>query len=339
MRLPLGTVVVALCAVAGLVGAQQSANVQRAQRAYEALEYGSAISAARAALGDRLTQPERVSMYEILAFSYGALDSTSKAVDSFRELIFLDPDRAPDIERVSPRINALYALALGEVLVVRNVEIDSASFISGRGSVPIRFKVSRPARVVTRVLGNGVDMVVDTQLVAGSGMAQWHAVTQQGNPVPAGSYQVIVTAIEGRNEFSAQSNVEIAHGTVDTLPHLTALPGYQPLPESVRPPKDWRPLGVAMLYAGLSGGAALALENPDLGTRTRGGVVGVSLAGLVTGVIMSLRTPDPRPVEANIRYNQLLRDQLAARNADIARENADRLRQVLLSVHAVAESR
>jgi hypothetical protein len=328
---------VALCLLSSAVQAQQAAptTIQRARQAYEGLDYSNAIRAARSALGERLSEPDRVSAYEILAFSYGALDSTRQAVDAFRELIFLDPNRAPDVEGVSPRINALYALALGQVLVVRNVTVDSATFVSGQGSVPIRFDVSRPSRVVTRVSGPGYDAVIDSQLVAGSGTMRWKAVTAAGAPVAPGSYQVIVTATEGRNEFSSQAAVGIVHGNVDTLAHLTSLPGYSPLAESVRPPRDWRPLGVAVLYAGLSGGAAMALQNPDLGNGTRGGVVAVSLAGLATGVAMSLRAPDLRPVEANIRYNQLLRDQLAVRNEEIARDNAERLKQVLLIVKPV----
>ena len=333
------SVAVALCVLASVaaVGGAQQTNLQRARTSYDGLDYGSAITSARAALAEKLSEPERISAYEILAFSYGALDSTRQAVDAFRELIFLDPNRAPDVERVSPRINALYALALGQVLVVRNVVIDTATFVGGQGSVPIRFDVSRPSRVVTRVTGpGGYDTVIDSQLVAGSGVAHWRAVTSDGAPVAPGSYQVIVTATEGRNEFSAQGAASVAHAPVDTVAHLSALPGYSPLPESVRPPRDWRPLGVSVLYAGLSGGAAMVLQNPDLGNGTRGGVVAVSLAGLATGLVMSLRAPDPRPVEANIRYNQLLRDQLAIRNAEIARQNADRQKQVLLSVKPVA---
>ncbi len=331
-----GSLVVALLSswLAGTAAGQQT-NIQRARQSYEALEYANAIRAARSALGERLSEPERISAYEILAFSYGALDSTRQAVDAFRELIFLDPNRAPDVERVSPRINALYSLALGQVLVVRNISVDSARFVGGQGAVPIRFDVSRPSRVVTRVTGPGYDAVIDSQLVAGSGTARWTAVTQAGEPVAPGSYQVIVTATEGRNEFSSQSALDVARAPVDTVEHLTSLPGYSPLPESVRPPRDWRPLGVAVLYTGLSSGAAMALQNPDLGNGTRGGVVAVSLAGLATGLVMSLRAPDPRPVEANIRYNQLLRDQLAVRNAEIARENAARQKQVMLSVKPV----
>jgi hypothetical protein len=49
-------------------------------------------------------------------------------------------------------------------------------------------------------------------------------------------------------------------------------------------------------------------------------------------VALSIKKPDPVPVEANILYNQLLREELARRNADIAQQNAERRRQVMLTV-------
>jgi hypothetical protein len=53
---------------------------------------------------------------------------------------------------------------------------------------------------------------------------------------------------------------------------------------------------------------------------------------LIAGVALSLKKPDPVPVEANILYNQLLREELARRNADIAQQNTERRRQVMLTV-------
>lgn len=321
-----------LAVATGAAPAQQHPAVREAQRAYDALEFGRAIASARAALRARPSRDDRVLAYEILAFAYGALDSTRQAVDAFRELIFLDPDREPDVERVSPRITSLYASALGQVLVVRRVAADSASFVAGRGSAPVRFQVSRPSRVVTRVVGEGLEFVVDSQLVAGQGMARWDALAPSGDPAPPGAYRVIVTAIEGRNEYAVQEPVQVRHGAVDTLPHLTSLPGYTEQPEYEIPPRNWRPLGVSVLYAGLASGVGLALEHSGLDAGSRREVLGVSALALLSGFVMSVRRPDPQPVQANILYNQLLREQLAQRNAEIARENAERRRQVLVTV-------
>ncbi len=321
-----------LTAAPVVLPAQENPTLRRAQEAYDELDFAGAITYARRALQERLSRGDRVIAYELLGYTYGALDSARQAVEAFRELIYLDPDREPDVERVSPRITSLYASALGQVLVVRRVSVDSASFVAGQGSVPVRFAVSRASRAVTRVVGEGLDLVIDSQLVAGASQVNWQALTEGGAPVPPGIYQVVVTAVEGRNEFAVPVEVTVRHGSVDTVPHLTSLPGYTEQPEFETPPRNWRPFGIALLSTGLAAGAAIALEHGDLESGERHELGGVSAAVLITGLVMSLKKPDPRPVPANILYNQLLREQLAQRNAEIASQNADRRRQVMLTI-------
>jgi hypothetical protein len=319
----------------GLQG-QQHPDVRRARALYDELDLSQAIVAARRALNSPLTRDDRILAWELLGFSYGALDSTTRAVEAFRELIFLDPDREPDVNVVSPRITSLYASALGQVLVVRRVRLDGTSFIAGQGAATVRYEVSRSARAVTRVTGSDVDLVVDSQLVTGPALVAWRGLDDAGDPVPPGRYQLTVTAFEGRNEFSAPVAIDVAHGEVDTVPHLTSLPGYTEQPESVSPPRNWRPMGIAVLFAGLAAGASIALENPDLSGSPRNELAGASALALGIGLALSLKRPDPQPVEANIRYNQLLREQLTARNDEIARENALRRRQVELTITPAA---
>jgi tetratricopeptide (TPR) repeat protein len=317
--------------------AQQNATVRRALAAYEELDYEGAITAAKSALEERLDRDDQVAAWELLGFAYGAIDSTARAVDAFRQLIFLDPDREPDVERVSPRITSLYAFALGQVLVVRRLQVDSATFIAGRGATTVRFEASRAARTRTRVVGPGVDFVVDSQRVAGGTLTEfaWTAIGPDGKPLPPGDYRFITTAYEGgQNEFSsAPYSVRVTHGARDTLPFLTGLPGYQEQPELVSPPRDYRPLLLSVLYTGIGAGAFLVLERNDLGSGPRTALVSISGAALATGLAMSLRKPEPRPSQTNILYNQLLRELLSKQNAEIARENAVRRSQVLLTVH------
>ena len=198
--------------------AQQDTSVASAQAAYEALDYAGAIRTAGQALRGELTREERVTAYELLGFSYGALDSTRLAVQAFQRLIFLAPDREPDVERVSPRITSLYASALGQVLVVRRVSTDSVSFVAGTGAMPIRFEVSRLAQTSTRVIGPGVDFAVDSQTVAGPAQADWSLDGPDGRPIPPGQYQIIVTAREGeRSEYASEPlTVRLEHGRLDT---------------------------------------------------------------------------------------------------------------------------
>jgi hypothetical protein len=328
-RLILSVLLSATVAAPGL--AQDNVTVQLAQQAYDELDFPRAIDLGLQALQQQLSTADQIAVHELLGLTYGALDSTRQAVDHFRQLIFLDPDREPDVDVVSPRITSLYASALGQVLVVRRLRVDRASFVAGQGGLGIQFQLSRPARAIGRVVGPGYDAVIDSQLVAGSGRFEWRALTDGGDPVPAGDYQVIVTAVEAGNEFAAPLGVTVTHAAVDTLEHLTSLPGYTPLPETEVPPRDWRPLGVSVLYAGLVSGAAIALENSALGQSERE-VLSISVLAVVTGLVMSIKKPDPRPVPANIRYNQLLRDNLARRNADIAAQNAERRRQVRLTI-------
>jgi hypothetical protein len=327
------------CLAASEAEAQQHESVRRAQAAYNDLDYAGAIAAARESLTEQLSRDERVSMYELLGFSYGALDSTSEAVAAFRRLIFLDPDREPDIERVSPRITSLYASALGQVLVVRRVRVDSATFVAGQGSVPVHFEVTRLARTRTRAVGQGLDMVVDSQLVAGGASARfdWPVLDRSGTPLPEGEYQLVTTAIEeGQSEFSSSPQVvRVRHAMRDTLPALTSLPGYERQPEMVTPPRDWRPMLMSVLYTGIGAGAFLATENGHLGRGPRTALFSVSGLMIATGLAVSLRKPDARPSRPNILYNQLLGELLSKRNADIARENSVRRRQILITVVGV----
>jgi hypothetical protein len=317
--------------------AQADSTLTRARAAYNDLDYAEAIQLARRALSEPIGAEDRTGAYELLGYSYGALDSTRQAVEAFRRLIFLAPDREPDVERVSPRITSLYASALGQVLVVRHLRVDSASFVAGAAGVPIHFEVSRSALARTRVIGSGIDLMVDSQTVAGTVGIQWSVRGADRRPLPAGEYEVVVTAREGeREEYSSRPvRVRVEHGTVDTLPMLDSLPGYREQAEMVTPPRDWRPLALTMVFAGLTSGAFFALDNSDLGTGPRTAMISVAGAALVTGMGLSLRKPDPRPSQTNILYNRLVRELLARRNAEIAAQNAERRSQTLLTVRPI----
>lgn len=316
---------------------QADSVLDRAQAAYNGLDYAGAIQLARRALSEPLTLNGRIVAYELLGFSYGALDSARQAVDAFRLLIFLAPEREPDVERVSPRITSLYASALGQVLVVRRLQLDSASFLAGTGSVPIHFEVSRTAQTVTRLVGPGTDLVVDSQTVMGAARVDWPVSDAAGRPLPQGEYDLVVTAREGaREEFSSHPlRLRVDHAAVDTLLHLDSLPGYREQPEMVSPPRDWRPLALSVVYTGLASGAFFALEDGSLGKGPQTAMISVATVSLIAGLALSLRRPDPRPSPTNVLYNRLVRELLERRNAEIARENAARQHQVRLVVRPV----
>jgi hypothetical protein len=312
----------------------QNATLRSAIQAYEALDFRQVIVQGRAALRQRLTTQERARAEELLGFAFSATNQPDSAISAFREAILLDPDRQLDARRVSPRITGYFNAALGQVLVVRQLRVDTARFISGTagGGVPIRFTVTSPARVRTRAILGDNTLLIDSSIVAGTMNLKWSGTLANGDPVPPGRWRIVVEALgTGQYTTSSYQDVQVTVGAVDTLPHLTALPGYTALPETEIPPQSGRPLGIALLYTGFAGAGALALNNGDLGTAT-GREIGVAAgAALITGFVMMLKKPAPRPALGNIQYNRLLKEQLARRNTEITLQNAQLRRQVQLT--------
>jgi hypothetical protein len=314
------------------LAAQQSLTLRRASAAVDNLDYRGAILLARQALTERLSTPDLVRAYDILGTTYAAMDSARQATDAFQQLILLDPDHEYDPQRVSPKITTLYALALGQVLVIRHLGADTVTFVAGRGALPIRYVLTRTARVRTRIVGPGGTVTVDSSLVEGQIRVQWNGLLAGGVAPMSGGYRVLVEAEAGRDRYAAALPLAITAGSVDTLGHLSALPGYDFLPEQTVPPRSWKPLGLSVLLGGVVVGGSFALEHSGLGTGSRREALVIGGGTLLAGLLASVRRPDPVPAEANIRYNQLVREQLTRTNAEISRDNAARRQQVQLRV-------
>ncbi len=322
-----------LCAASLRAQTVQNATLRGAQQSFENLDYRQALTAAQASLRERLTGFERARAYELLGFTYSGMDSILKAVDAFKQVVLIEPERDLDPNRTSPKALSAFQVALTQILVIRQLRVDSVSFIGGQGTVGIRYTVTQPSRVVTRVTGGTSGNVrIDSTVANGQVNLRWPARMPSGDPVPAGTYNVVVEATVGQNSFSTSQPIRITHGAVDTLPHLTSLPGYTYLPETEVPPKSWRPMGLALVYSGIALAGTSALSHGDLGSASmrEGGVIGGGI--VLAGFIMTLKKPAPQPARGNILYNSLLREQIARRNTEIAQENTRRRQQVALSV-------
>ena len=324
-----------LCAFPSALTAQtiQNATLRRAQQAFDNLDYRLVLTVAQASLRERLTGFERAHAYELLGFTYSGMDSILKAVDAFKQVVLIEPERDLDPNRTSPKALSAFQVALTQILVVRQLRVDSVNFIGGEGAVGIRYTVTQPSRVVTRVTGGTMgSMRIDSTVANGQVNLRWPARMPSGDPVPAGNYNVVVEATVGQNNFSTSQPIRITHGVVDTLAHLTSLPGYTYLPETEVPPKSWRPMGLALVYSGIALAGTSALSQGDLGSASmrEGGVIGGGI--VLAGFIMTLKKPAPQPARGNILYNSLLREQIARRNTEIAQENTRRRQQVALSV-------
>ena len=328
---PLLATLLVLGSSASPVAAQDDQPLVSAVRAFEGLDYTGAVEQARAALASPLSTSDRAVALEILGYSLGIMNQPDEAVQALSQMILLDPGREPDTQALPPRLVDLWNQALGQVLVVRGLLVDSTSFVSGDGLVTLHWETSRPADTELRVVGSGVDAVVHQRLSdPGPSRYDWTALLD-ATPLPEGDYRLVVTAREGRNEYQGSIPFQVAHAPVDTMAMLTSLPGFAKLPETEVPPRDWRPLGISTLLTGAVGGAALALNNSAFdGARWELGIGAVLSLG--AGLAMSLRTPDARPVPAAIRYNELVDETLAERNAAIAQENEERRRRVYLTI-------
>jgi hypothetical protein len=298
--------------------------------AYDNQDYAQVVTLARTSLRERLTTAERGRAYELLGSTYAATNRPDSAMNAFREMLLADADRDLDPRRVSPRITGYFNAALGQVMVVRQLRIDSATFIAGQGAVPIRYHVTSSARVRVRATSGQTAVLIDSSVAVGVVNLRWSGRLPNGDAVPAGVYTISVDAVAGQNAYSASQPVRIDHGRVDTLPHLTQLPGYEFLPETEVPPKSWRPMGIALIGVGGALAGTLALGN-DLGDASGREIGTISAAALITGFVMTLKKPAPQPSRGNIMFNRLLREQVGRRNQEIARENSQRRRQVQIT--------
>ncbi len=328
-------VVPLICPPALAAQTVQNATLRRAQQAFDNLEYRQALTLGQASLRERLTGYERARAYELLGFSYSGMDSILKAVDAFKQVVLIEPERDLDPNRTSPKALSAFQVALTQILVIRQLRVDSVEFIGGQGAVGIRYTVTQPSRVVTRITGGGGalgSMRIDSTVANGQVNIRWPARTTSGDPVPAGNYNVVVEATVGQNSFSTSQPIRVTHGAVDTVAHLTSLPGYTYLPETEVPPKSWRPMGLALVYTGIALAGTSALSNGNLGSASlrEGSAIGGAI--VLAGFIMTLKKPAPQPARGNILYNSLLREQIARRNTEIAQENTRRRQQVALSV-------
>src|SRR5260221_2342428 len=129
----------------------QNATLRRAKQAFDNLDYRQALSLGHASLRERLTGFERARAYELLGFTFSGMDSILKAVDAFKQVVLIEPERELDPNRTSPKALSAFQVALTQILVIRQLRVDSVEFIGGQGAVGIPATGAQPSRGGTRV--------------------------------------------------------------------------------------------------------------------------------------------------------------------------------------------
>src|SRR5256886_12832355 len=182
------TILLALVSAPCIAQTIRTATLGGAQQAFDTHDSRQALTAGHAALRERLTGYERARAYELLGFTYSGMDSILRGVNAFKQVILLEPERDLDPTKTSSKALSAFQVALTQVLVIRQLHVDSVTFVGGQGVVAVRYTVTQPARVVTRVVSGQTSLKIDSTVASGQVNIRWPARLPSGDPVLAGDY-------------------------------------------------------------------------------------------------------------------------------------------------------
>lgn len=345
MRLPLALLAaIGLWAFAGptAAGAQSGPDLlARGVRAYEELEFDAAAGLLRRALAfhgrDALAQPEAARALIYLTATELLRARHDSAAAAARRLVLLDPRFQPDELVFPPQVVMLFlAERRATAAVTARAAADTTIRIGTDGFV-VRLYAST-FHEVTAALTTETGRVVRTLYagpIADSLDLRWNGLDSAGSRPPDGRYAVTVASLDRARRVVRLLHLplDVARPSGDTLPH--------PLPPAdslLRPER--RPFGPAWqaLAPGALAGAAIALlpgavaRGEDVsGTRLLVGGT-VTLAGLVA----FLSHHPGRAIPENAVHNRRLQDAWRREVADVTRHNAQRTREVRVTIRAGA---
>ncbi|MGH7608190.1 MAG: hypothetical protein ACREME_12715, partial [Gemmatimonadales bacterium] len=211
------------------------------------------------------------------------------------------------------------------------------TFRPGAEAYTLRLVAAAPTELTATLLapdGRAVRTLF-TGPVPDSVELRWNGLDRAGAAPPEGSYTLIVTPVgrDRRAGWALRLPLDVARPAVDTvaLPPPPADSRYRPEQRTTR--RGWRALA-----PGLLAGAAIVVL-PDLvasGERASNARLLIGGAVTVAGVAAFLTQRPGRAIPANRAYNRALRERWQRDVADIARRNAERVRQSPLIVRAGA---
>jgi hypothetical protein len=317
--------------------------LDRGVRAYRGLEFDIAAAVLRraiaAAAAESLATADRARALSYIAASDYFRGRRDSAAAVYRRLVLLDPRFRPDPLIFPPEVTSLFDAVRRATKAVAVVAPDTA-FKVVEERYPVRLYASSFHSILV-VLSSEDGRTLRT-LYAGpigdSLTVDWDGLDVSGREALAGRLRLTVTSLAtaGADPLRVlQVPLEISAARRDTL----AMPA-PPADSLLRPERA--PGGPAM--RSLGGGLAasvMILALPSLvagGQRVSGGGGRVAVAGAVslTGLIGFLSQRPGHPLPENARANRALRDAWQRRVDAIAHENADRRRDVRLTVHAGA---
>jgi hypothetical protein len=338
------------CLFVPAVARAQSANelLDKGIHAYSVREYDGGAWLLRRALAVEggLTSADAARALMYLTAIEVARNQRDSAMAVARRLIVVDPKFRPDENTFPPNVIAVVqdARRTSPSVSIRapgDTEIRPGSdvFVVRLGSA------SAPPPEVTAVVMGADGRTVRslyTGTIRDSVDVRWNGLDASGNTPAAGRYSIVVTpssrdrsAGGSRGSWTLRLPLELTRPSVDTTPMPPAPPDSVFRPERGDYNSAWHALAPGLV----AGGAVLLLpkliasgEHPS-GARL---IVGGTIA--IAGVAAFFSHHPGRTIPANERYNRNLRETWKRNAAEIARRNADRMRQARLVIRPGAPS-
>ena len=330
----------ALSAAPGILAAQSSDTLFAAGvRAYKNVEFDLAAWLLRREIAQLTTAGAPVAeRIQVLAY-LGAADLFRGRRDSasavFRRLVTLDPRYRPDRLVFPPEVTSLFDGVRLQTKTV-TVEVPRDTTIGpGHGTFDIWLIASsfQAVEVTLRYADGAPFRALYAGPIGDSAKVQWDGLDAAGAlpPVSRVLLRVASRAQTGELAGIVQVPLDLRLSRPDTLPSPPPLADAQFLPERAKSGAATRSLVGGLLLSSAVTALPAVVGGPDTRSGPRVAVAGaIGLTGLLGYV---LHRPG-RPLPANVRANQALRDAWQRRVAAATAENARRRRDVRLVVRA-----
>ena len=288
------------------------------------------------------TMAERVQAMKYLGATFSLLGQRDSATAYFRRMLERDPFMDLDPAVFTNQERQLFALARRQTFVVGVKTLSDTGFVPGQGGVSLRFVTTQHARVqaIVRRPGGAEPLAAFRWTAEGASESPWDGLDQQGQRLPAGRYQLDVTATATTDSASdtvtLRFDVNYDH---ETLEDTLAFDPRSLLPER-RPPSIARSqLAAGLALASFAIAVPTVIGHDDLsGTRKHAVVMAsVTASGGIASFFLLRRGSG---IPANVLENARRREQHVRQNREIRDRNSARLAAArMIITPTIGESR
>jgi hypothetical protein len=341
-----GLTVSALLAPAQARAQSANALLDQGVRAYSVGEYDGGAWLLRRALAaegaDALSNAGTARALLYLTATEVARNQRDSALAAARRLILLDPRYRPD-ESFPQAVAAVYQEARRTAPSVSIRASGDTAIRPGAETFVVRLGSSTSPEVTANVT-NAEGRVVRTIFsgtIRDSVDVRWNGLDGSGRVPDAGRYVIVVTPRERRGGTAAAGSwtlrlpIELARPEVDTTP-LPAAP-----PDSLfRPERGNSSAAMRALIPGVVAGAAIVVLPKVVATGEDASSARLIVGGAVTiaGIAAFFSHHPGQRLPANEQYNRNLRETWQRNSQEIARRNADRMKQSRMIIRPGAPS-